>query len=234
MYSKRMQSDLTLCAEVAERRQDAAARRARINDNRHQLAKLESCSNDSSDVLQDMINLVDSEENKPAITPLRPLTQEEKTHVVQTLLATPPGSKVRSKKMTELHTKFTNMDDPPHLSPHYRNVWSQWCSACNPHTKSKKHVKKRRGRPRGVTVEDGKENLDDIHGYWFRTGNGSKRHQVRRNANEISHRRTGVGLNLDQMRRQDLIVETNGQVACVHMYVFPPTTHPLYMYARTH
>ena len=60
MYSKRTQSDLALCAEVAIRRKDAAKRRAILNENRLQLAALHQ-NEDSDETLQHITNLVEFE-----------------------------------------------------------------------------------------------------------------------------------------------------------------------------
>ena len=176
IHSKRRQYDLSMAAEVAARRHDAAARRAQHNEDRAQFEKLKS-EGDTDELLQ-MQNYVDGKCSESAPIPLRSITPAEKRHVIDTLLATPRGSKARSVAMDNLHAQFQNLEDPPFLSSHYRNVWSQWCTASSKHTKTTRGLG-RVGRPRGVTLDDALENLDDIHGYWLRTGNGAKRHQVR-------------------------------------------------------
>ena len=164
----------------------------------------------------------------------RRITSDEKNHIIKTLLALPVGSKARSKAMDELRVELMAKTHPPTLSKSYRNIWSQWCSAYSEHTKvlnntqtlthshthspliciivsQAKPTDKKRGRPRAVMKDDALELLDDIHGYWLKTGNGTKRHQMQRDATEIAHARHGKGLNLDQMRLMELIVECNGQ-----------------------
>ena len=139
-----------------------------------------------------------------------------------------------------VHTGLGNISSP-YLAPSYRNLWSQWVSAYNSNTVAKPTGMK--GRPKGVISKDGLHLLRDIHGYWVRTGNGSKRHQVKKNANEISHRRRGHGLNLDQMRLMELIVECNGQVCCacvrarvrecVRTYIYTQLLHTYIGYNQT-
>ena len=192
-------------------RREAVQRRSQMQENRTQLKQLENVEPADIGELLDIRRQVIDTDVSPV--PLRGITKDEKAMIINKIMATPKGTRARTEVMDELHDYFMNMADPPYLAPSYRNLWSQWVSAYDSNTVAKSTGIK--GRPKGVIAKDGLNLLQDIHGYWVRTGNGSKRHQVKKNVNEISHRRRGHGLNLDQMRLQGLIVESNGQVCCV-------------------
>ena len=195
---------------MAAQRQEAAQRRHAQRQEAAQIEHLKTVEPaDVGELLDIRRQLLDTDLS-PA--PLRGITKDEKALIINKIMVTAKGSRARAEVMDELHDFFMNMDDPPYLAPSYRNLWSQWVSAYNSNTVAKPTGMK--GRPKGVISKDGLHLLRDIHGYWVRTGNGSKRHQVKKNANEISHRRRGHGLNLDQMRLMELIVECNGQVCC--------------------